>query len=160
MRIALGTDHAGFALKEAVKAWLIRHGHSPADFGVFTDEPSDYPQTVLPAAAAAALGECDRAIVFGGSGNGEAMAANKIRGVRCGLCWTPEAARLNRAHNDGNVLSLGARLLEPSLALEIVEVWLATAFEGGRHTGRLALLADLGADPGDVRRRFSAAPRP
>lgn len=144
MRIALGTDHAGFALKEAVKSWLTAHGHEPVDFGTFSESPCDYPDFVLPAAQAVARGESDRGIVFGGSGNGEAMAANKVQGVRCGLCWTVEAARLNRRHNDANVLSLGARLIPPGEALVIVQAWLETEFEGGRHQNRLAKFAQMG----------------
>jgi len=147
MKVALGTDHAGFALKEAVKLWLVAHGHEPVDFGTFSSAPCDYPDFVVPAARAVARGECERGIVFGGSGNGEAIAANKIRGVRCGLCWTVEAARLNRLHNDSNVLSLGARLIGEPLALEIVQAWLETPFEGGRHVARLAKLAALGTEP-------------
>lgn len=147
MKVALGTDHAGFALKESVKAWLAAHGHEPVDFGTFSDAPCDYPDFVVPAARAVARGECGRGLVFGGSGNGEAIAANKMRGVRCGLCWTTEAARLNRQHNDGNVLSLGARLITEAEALEIVRVWLETPFEGGRHAARLAKLATLGSEP-------------
>lgn len=150
MRVALGTDHAGFALKEAVKAWLIRTGREPVDFGTHSEAPSDYPRAVIPAACAVASGDCERGVVFGGSGNGEAIAANKVRGVRCGLCWSVEAARLNRAHNDGNVLSLGARLIPQTLALDIVETWFSTPFEGGRHEGRLALIARLGSSPAEA----------
>jgi len=140
MKIALGTDHAGYQLKEAVKALLISLGHEPVDLGTFNEEPVDYPKFVRPAAQAVARGECDRAVVFGGSGNGEAMAANKVRGVRCALCWNEESARLSRQHNDANVLSLGQRLIPQDLALAIVRVWLTTEFEGGRHAGRIAQL--------------------
>jgi ribose 5-phosphate isomerase B len=100
----------------------------------------DYPKFIRPAAEAVARGECERAIVFGGSGNGEAMAANKVRGIRCALCWSEESARLSRQHNDANVLSLGQRLVPEDLALAIVRVWLTTAFEGGRHANRIAQL--------------------
>jgi ribose 5-phosphate isomerase B len=140
MKIALGTDHAGFHRKEQVKALLLSLGHEPIDFGTFSDEPVDYPVFVRPAAEAVARGECDRGIVFGGSGNGEAMAANKVRGVRCALCWSEESARLSRQHNDANVLSLGERLVPEDLALAIVRVWLSTDFEGGRHAKRIAQL--------------------
>ena len=133
MKIALGTDHAGFRLKEKVKALLGTLGHEVKDFGTFNEEPVDYPRFIRPAAEAVARGECDRGIVFGGSGNGEAMAANKVRGVRCALCWNEESARLSRQHNDANVLSLGQRLIPEDLALQIVRVWLTTPFEGGRH---------------------------
>ncbi len=140
MKIALGTDHAGFHLKEKVKGLLASLGHEVKDFGTNSEEPVDYPVFVRPAAASVPAGECDRAIVFGGSGNGEAMAANKVRGVRCSLCWNVESARLAREHNDANVLSLGQRLVQEEVALQIVRVWLATDFEGGRHTRRIEQL--------------------
>ena len=140
MKIALGTDHAGYRHKEAVKALLVSLGHEPVDFGTFSEEAVDYPVFVRPAAEAVARGECERGIVFGGSGNGEAMTANKVRGVRCALCWSEESARLSRQHNDANVLSLGQRLVPEELALAIVRVWLTTEFEGGRHANRIAQL--------------------
>jgi ribose 5-phosphate isomerase B len=141
MKISLGSDHAGFKLKEKVKALLAELGHDVKDVGTFAaDPPVDYPLFIRPAAEAVARGECDRGIVFGGSGNGEAMLANKVRGVRCALCWSLESARLSRQHNDANVLSLGERLIEKGLALEIVQTWLATDFEGGRHEPRVAML--------------------
>jgi len=140
MKIALGTDHAGFQLKEAVKALLASLGHEVSDFGTMSEEAVDYPVFIRPAAEAVARGECDRGIVFGGSGNGEAMAANKVRGVRCALCWSEESARLSRQHNDANVLSLGQRLVPEELALAIVRIWLTTEFEGGRHAKRIAQL--------------------
>ncbi len=140
MKIALGTDHAGFRLKEKVKELLGTLGHEVKDFGTFSEEPVDYPLFIRPAAEAVARGECDRGIVFGGSGNGEAMAANKVRGVRCALCWSEDSARLSRQHNDANVLSLGERLIPEDLALRIVRVWLTTPFEGGRHAARIAQL--------------------
>ncbi len=145
MKIALGTDHAGFVFKERVKALLVTLGHEPVDFGTFSEVSCDYPDFVVPAAMAVARGECERGIVFGGSGNGEAMAANKVRGVRCGLCWTVEAAQLNRRHNDGNVLSLGGRLVPEAELEAIVRAWLDTPFEGGRHVARLAKFAELGS---------------
>ncbi len=140
MRIALGTDHAGYRLKEKVKELLTSLGHEVVDFGTFSDEAVDYPLFVRPAAEAVARGECERAIVFGGSGNGEAMTANKVRGVRCALCWNEEVARLSRQHNDANVLSLGERLIPEETALALVRVWLTTEFEGGRHARRIAML--------------------
>jgi len=141
MKISLGSDHAGFKLKEKVKALLGRLGHEVKDVGTFAAElPVDYPLFIRPAAEAVARGECERGIVFGGSGNGEAMVANKVHGVRCALCWNLESARLSRQHNDANVLSLGERLIEENLALEIVRVWLTTEFEGGRHAPRVAML--------------------
>jgi ribose 5-phosphate isomerase B len=141
MKISLGSDHAGFKLKEKVKTLLGQLGHEVKDLGTFAAEPPvDYPLFIRPAAEAVAHGECERAIVFGGSGNGEAMVANKVHGVRCALCWNLESARLSRQHNDANVLSMGERLIEENLALEIVRVWLTTEFEGGRHAPRVAML--------------------
>ena len=140
MKIALGSDHAGFQYKEKVKALLGTLGHEVQDCGTFNEEPVDYPVFIRPAAEAVARGECDRAIVFGGSGNGEAMAANKVRGVRCALCWNEELARLSRQHNDANALSIGERVVAEELALKIVRTWLETAFEGGRHVHRVAQL--------------------
>lgn len=138
MKIAIGTDHAGFEYKEKIKDLLTSLGHEVRDFGTFSTEPVDYPLFIRPAAEAVARGECERGIVLGGSGNGEAMVANKVRGVRCALCWNLETARLARQHNDSNVLSLGERMIPEDLALEIVKVWLATPFEGGRHIRRIA----------------------
>jgi ribose 5-phosphate isomerase B len=140
MKISLGTDHAGFCYKEKVKELLASLGHEVKDFGTWSEEPVDYPLFIRPAAQAVANGECDRGIVFGGSGNGEAMAANKVRGVRCALCWNEESAKLSRLHNDANVLSLGQRMISEELALEIVRIWLTTPFEGGRHARRIAQL--------------------
>ena len=140
MKISLGTDHAGFRYKEKVKALLGLLGHEVKDFGTFDEEPVDYPLFIRPAAEAVARGECERGIVFGGSGNGEAMAANKVHGVRCALCWNEETARLSRQHNDANVLSIGQRMIPEELALKIVRVWLETPFEGGRHAQRVAQL--------------------
>jgi ribose 5-phosphate isomerase B len=140
MRISLGSDHAGYRYKEKVKDFLSTLGHEPKDFGTFSDEPVDYPLFIRPAAEAVVHGECNRGIVFGGSGNGEAMAANKVRGVRCALCWNEESARLSRQHNDANVLSIGERLVSEDLMLKIVRTWLETSFEGGRHARRIAEL--------------------
>ena len=140
MKIALGTDHAGYRRKEQVKELLESLGHEVVDFGTFSDEAVDYPKFIRPAAEAVARGECERAIVFGGSGNGEAMAANKVRGIRCALCWNEEVARLSRQHNDANVLSLGERVIPEETALAVVRVWLTTEFEGGRHARRIAQL--------------------
>ncbi|MDQ3119230.1 MAG: ribose 5-phosphate isomerase B [Verrucomicrobiota bacterium] len=140
MKICLGTDHAGFRLKEKVKALLESLGHEVADFGTFSPEAVDYPIFVRPAAEAVARGECERGIVFGGSGNGEAMTANKVRGIRCAVCWNEESARLSRQHNDANVLSLGERLVPEELAFAMVRLWLETPFEGGRHARRIAQL--------------------
>ncbi|HVF62154.1 MAG TPA: ribose 5-phosphate isomerase B [Thermoanaerobaculia bacterium] len=140
MRIALGSDHAGFRYKERLAEWLRGAGHEVVDFGTHSEEPVDYPLFVRPAAAAVARGECERAIVLGGSGNGEAMAANRLRGVRCALCWSVESASLARRHNDANALSLGERLVPWETAVEIVRTWLETPFEGGRHVRRIEML--------------------
>src|SRR6478672_9644497 len=140
MKISLGTDHAGFRYKEKVKELLTSLGNEVKDFGTFSEEPVDYPLFIRPAAEAVARGECERGIVFGGSGNGEAMVANKVHGVRCALCWNLESARLSRQHNDANVLSLGERLIPQDLALAIVRIWLTTDFEGGRHVRRVEML--------------------
>src|SRR5437763_3465508 len=140
MKISLGSDHAGFAYKEKVKQLLSSLGHEAQDFGTHSTEPVDYPLFIRPAAEAVARGEAERGIVLGGSGNGEAIVANKVKGIRCALCWNLESARLSRQHNDATVLSLGERLIEENLALEIVQVWLKTEFEGGRHAPRVAML--------------------
>ena len=140
MKVSLGSDHAGFAYKEKVKKLLSSLGHDAKDFGTFSEEPVDYPLFIRPAAEAVARGECERGIVFGGSGNGEAMVANKVHGVRCALCWNEESARLSRQHNDANVLSIGERLVAEDLMLSIVQIWLETAFDGGRHVRRVAML--------------------
>ena len=140
MKISLGSDHAGFTYKKKVKELLASLGHEVKDFGTFREDPVDYPLFIRPAAEAVASGECERGIVFGGSGNGEAMVANKVHGVRCALCWSEESARLSRQHNDANVLSIGERLIGEDLALEIVRIWLETAFGGGRHERRVAML--------------------
>jgi len=138
MRIALGTDHAGFEYKEAIKRHVIALGHEAVDFGAHAAEPKvDYPDFIQPAARAVAEGRCQRGIVLGGSGNGEAMAANRFRGVRCALCWNVETARLARQHNDANMISLGARTISLPTALAIVDAWLDTPFEGGRHETRI-----------------------
>jgi ribose 5-phosphate isomerase B len=137
MKIALASDHAGFEYKEAIHEWLTARGHEVKDFGTFSNERVDYPDFIRPAAEAVARGECERGIVLGGSGNGEAIAANKVRGVRCALCWSEDTARLSREHNDANVISIGQRTISRELALRLVEIWLATPFEGGRHIARI-----------------------
>src|SRR5438270_11618256 len=140
MKISRGSDHASLRNKEKVKQLLGSLGHEVKDCGTFSEEPVDYPLFIRPAAEAVARGECERGIAFGGSGNGEAMAANKVHGVRCALCWNEEVARLSRQHNDANVLSLGQRVIPEDVAMKIVSVWLETAFEGGRHERRVAQL--------------------
>jgi len=144
MRIAIASDHAGFRYKTLIAALLKTKGHEVVDFGTHSDEPVDYPDVIRPAALAVARGECERGIVIGGSGNGEAIAANRVRGVRCIVAWNEESARLGRAHNDANVLSLGQRLLPEDQVQRVVETWLSTPFEGGRHVARIAKLdADM-----------------
>lgn len=140
MRIAIGADHAGFRYKERLRQVLAGRGHEVTDFGTDSEQPVDYPLVVRPVAEAVAAGRFDRGIVLGGSGNGEAIVANRVRGVRCSLCWSVESARLARQHNDANVLSLGERLIAPEDLLPIVETWLTTDFEGGRHARRVALI--------------------
>jgi len=140
MKIAISSDHAGFEYKEKIRALLIGLGHEVKDFGTFSNAPVDYPLFIRPAAEAVARGEFDRGIVLGGSGNGEEIVANKVRGIRCALCWNVETARLAREHNDSNVLSLGQRMIPEERALEIVRVWLTTPFAGGRHARRIALI--------------------
>jgi ribose 5-phosphate isomerase B len=137
MRIALGTDHAGFNYKESIKAYLREKGHEVVDFGTNSVAPVDYPDFIRPAAEAVAARRCDRAIVLGGSGNGEAITANRVVGVRCALCWDETTAKLSRRHNDSNCLSLGARMITLEMALIIVQAWMETPFEGGRHIQRI-----------------------
>ncbi len=135
--IAIGSDHAGFTYKEKIKALLLAEGHTVRDFGTTSEAPCDYPDFIRPVALAVATGDYERGIILGGSGNGEAIVANRIKGVRCGLCWTVQVAIWNRSHNDGNVLSLGQRTVDEDMALQIVKVWLATPFEAGRHLARI-----------------------
>jgi ribose 5-phosphate isomerase B len=140
MRIAIGSDHAGFRYKELLKAHLAAKGHEIRDFGTYSLDPVDYPLFIRPVADAVSSGACDRGIVLGGSGNGEAIVANRVPGIRCTLCWNEETARLARAHNDANVLALGERQLSEDDAIRITGVWMNTGFEGGRHQHRLDLI--------------------
>jgi ribose 5-phosphate isomerase B len=137
MHIAIGSDHAGFQYKERIRALLTDWGHDVTDFGTDSPEPVDYPLFVRPVAEAIARGEFERGIVLGGSGNGEAIVANRVRGVRCTLCWNAESARYARLHNDANVLALGERLVPEEELIPILQVWLTTPFEGGRHVRRI-----------------------
>lgn len=143
MRIAIAADHAGFPLKEVLVPWLREAGHEVTDLGTDSEEPVDYPLLCAEAARAVVAGRADRAIVLGGSGQGEQIAANKVRGARAALCNDLYTARMAREHNDANVLAMGGRIVAPSLAREIVEVYLATPFAGGRHARRVAQLGDL-----------------
>lgn len=140
MQIVIAADHAGFRYKELIARHLAAWGHDVRDFGTSSTATVDYPDFVHLAAAAVASGRYERGIVLGGSGNGEAIAANRHRGVRCALCWNEESARLARAHNDANMIALGERMISEELALRIVEIWLATPFEGGRHILRVRKL--------------------
>jgi len=143
MRIALGADHAGFPLKEDLKTFLVDEGHEIQDHGTDSADPVDYPPYCAAAARAIATGAADRAIVLGGSGQGEQIAANKVDGIRAALCHDLFLARLSRQHNDANVLAMGARVIAPAYAREIVLVWLETPFEGGRHVPRLEQIAEI-----------------
>ena len=143
MRIAIGADHAGFALKEHLVLTLQRLGHEVDDRGTYSDQPVDYPPICADVARAVASGRVDRGIVLGGSGQGEQITANKVRGVRAALCNDLYTARMSREHNDANVLAMGGRIVAFSLADEIAAVWLATPFEGGRHTRRVAQIEAL-----------------
>ena len=140
MKIGIGSDHAGFRYKERIKEWLIGLKHEVVDFGTDSEAPVDYPLFIRPVAEAVARGQCERGIVLGGSGNGEAITANRVRGVRCALCWNTDSARLGRQHNNANVISLGERMVSVDLALELVRIWLETPFEGGRHQHRIELI--------------------
>lgn len=143
MKIAIGADHAGFRLKEKIKDFLKNNGYEIRDFGTRSEEPVDYPFFIRPVAVSVAKGESDRGIVLGGSGNGEAMVANRIKGIRCALCWNRESALLARKHNDANMISLGARMISEADALKIVEIWLETPFDGGRHLPRIRQIDEL-----------------
>ena len=138
MRIAVASDHAGYQYKEAIKTFLAERGHEPVDFGTDSDESCDYPLFIRPAAEAVASGDCERGIVLGGSGNGEAMVANRVAGVRCALCWSRESAEMGRRHNNANVISIGQRMVTLETALDIVATWLDAPFDGGRHARRIA----------------------
>ena len=146
MKIAIGSDHAGFRYKGLIIGWLREAGHDVDDFGTNSTESVDYPLFIRPVAEAVAIGDYERGIVLGGSGNGEAIVANRIRGIRCTLCWNVDAARFARAHNDSNVLSLGERLIPEADLREILETWLSTPFEGGRHLQRIEEIDGLAND--------------
>lgn len=140
-RIALGSDHAGYKLKETIKKHLKSKAYIVVDFGTHSDEPVDYPDYVRPAAESVSKGENDLGIVFGGSGNGEAMVANKVKRIRCGLCWNEESARLTKEHNNANMIALGERMLSEAEAVRIVDAWLNAEFKGGRHLRRIEKIA-------------------
>jgi ribose 5-phosphate isomerase B len=136
-RIAIGSDHAGYQYKEAIKQHLLSKGHSVTDFGPDNDQPTDYPDIIRPTAQSVANGEHDCGIVLGGSGNGEAIVANKVHGIRCGVCWNIDSAKLTKEHNNANMISLGQRMMTQSEAILFVDTWLKAQFEGGRHQRRI-----------------------
>jgi ribose 5-phosphate isomerase B len=138
LTISIGTDHAGFPLKAPIIRFLRDRGHEILDFGCDSTESCDYPDFIRPAAVAVADGRADYGIVLGGSGNGEAIVANKVPGVRCGLCWDEWSAEMTKSHNNANCISIGARPVPEALALKIIGIWLDTEYEGGRHQRRVA----------------------
>ncbi|MCP4749641.1 MAG: ribose 5-phosphate isomerase B [Proteobacteria bacterium] len=140
MKIAIGSDHAGYQYKEHIKEFLERRGIEVTDFGTNSEEAVDYPLFIRPVAEAVAKGEYERGIVLGGSGNGEAMVANRVKGIRCALCWNRESSKLASEHNDANMISLGQRMMPLETALEIVGIWLETDFSGERHLRRIELI--------------------
>ena len=137
IRIAIGTDHAGYPYKSAIIHHLSAKGIEVVDFGTDSEASVDYPDFIRPAAESVAQGTCSLGIVMGGSGNGEAIAANKVRGIRCALCWSEETARLAKEHNNANVISIGVRTVSEELALQMIDVWLDAEYEGGRHEQRI-----------------------
>ena len=137
MNIAIGSDHAGFRYKQEIIAHLQAAGHVVTDFGTDSEAAVSYVPYIRLVVEVVAAGRFERGIVLGGSGNGEAMTANRVRGIRCGLCWNLESARLTRRHNDANILSLGERMMDLPTALAITDIFLATGFEGGRHLERI-----------------------
>ena len=141
MKIALASDHAGFHHKEAIKAYLTDQGYAVRDFGTQSEDSVDYPLFIRPAAEAVGRGDCELGIVFGGSGNGEAIVANKVTGVRCAVVWNELSARYAREHNDANVIAIGQRLVTAEVARSAVDVWLHARFEGGRHARRVRQIA-------------------
>jgi ribose 5-phosphate isomerase B len=143
MRVAIGSDHAGFALKQHLVEVLTKLGHEVDDHGTDSEEPVDYPPICAAVARTVARGDAERGIVLGGSGQGEQIAANKVRGVRAALCNDLYTARMSRQHNDANVLSMGGRIVAFGLAEEILELWLETPYEGGRHERRVAQITEI-----------------
>lgn len=143
MKVALGSDHAGYALKRRVAEWLRREGHEVLDEGTFSEESCDYPDFALGVARRVSSGEAERGIAICATGIGMAMAANKVRGIRAAVCNDIYTARYSRLHNDANVLALGARVVGPGVAEEIVRTWMETPFEGGRHSRRLEKIARI-----------------
>jgi len=147
VRVTIGSDHAGFALKQHLVGTLTKLGHEVVDLGTDSEEPVDYPPICAAVARAVASGEADRGIVLGGSGQGEQIAANKVRGVRAALCNDLYTARMSRQHNDANVLAIGGRIVAAGLADEILALWLDTHFEGGRHQRRIDQITEIESGP-------------
>ena len=153
--IAIASDHAGYHLKETLRAYLQKEGYKVTDFGTDSDTPVDYPDYIRPAAISVAEGKHDVGIALGGSGNGEAMAANKVRGVRCALCWNERSGRLAKEHNNANMIAIGARMVSEDEAIKIVDTWLNAEFEYGRHMQRIDKLeeGDEPVSPADLKTR-------
>jgi ribose 5-phosphate isomerase B len=149
MRLAIGSDHAGYSMKEELKDLLKGLGHEVEDLGTHSEEPTDYPPICAAVGRAVRDGKAERGIVLGGSGQGEQISANKVRGVRAALCNDLYTARMSRQHNDSNVLSIGARIVGSGLAREIVELWLSTEFEGGRHERRVSQIQEIEREEAD-----------
>jgi ribose 5-phosphate isomerase B len=143
MRIALGSDHGGFTLKEEIKSYLEKKGIEFKDFGTNNTDSCDYPDIALPAAKAVASGEFDRGILICGTGIGIGIAANKVQGIRAALCHDTFSARASRQHNNANILTMGERVIGRGLALEIVDVWINTEFSGGRHQRRVDKISQI-----------------
>jgi ribose 5-phosphate isomerase B len=143
MKIAIGSDHAGYKYKQMLIKHMEAKGLEVKDFGTDSDQSCDYPVFCRPVAEEVATGKCDRGIVLGGSGNGEAITANRVAGIRCALCWNEDTARLCREHNNANVISIGERMVSEDMAKKIVDIWLSTDFEGGRHQRRIDLIDSI-----------------
>ncbi len=143
MKVALGADHAGYILKEAIKAWFNKKNIEYKDVGTFKLDSCDYPEYSYKVGTAVASGEAEMGVLVCGTGIGMCITANKIKGVRAAQAYDPQMAQMSRLHNDANVLCLGGRILEESAAIEIVEIWLNTSFEGGRHQNRINLIGQL-----------------
>lgn len=143
MKISIGSDHGAFAMKEHLKQYLTEQGHQVVDCGTYSTDSCDYADFAKAAAQLVASGDCDRGIVMCTTGIGISIAANKVRGIRCALCSEPYSAEMTRRHNDANMLAMGAGIIGPNMAERIVDVFLNTQFEGGRHARRVGLMMDI-----------------
>jgi ribose 5-phosphate isomerase B len=141
--IAIASDHAGYKYKEQIKAFLSAKGYGIKDFGAYSEESIDYPLTIKPAAEAVSAGTCDFGIILGGSGNGEAIVANKIKEIRCAVCWNPKSARLAKEHNNANIISLGQRMMSIATVYKIIDTWLLATFKGERHARRISQIENI-----------------